>query len=139
MSDLKFCPRCGTSVMARRYDAPMGESIRLNVGIYLYYDGLFLIMLQARAFRDIDLDALEVETYPGSKLGHPYCPPEPATRQEGSAGEDALTIYYGNCHCGAVKYSVKTTPLTVQKVMSCNCSLCSRVRFSILSLCLIPP
>jgi hypothetical protein len=37
-------------------------------------------------------------------------------------------IYNGNCHCGAVAYAVKTKPLEEQKVMSCNCSLCSRVR-----------
>ena len=37
-------------------------------------------------------------------------------------------IYNGNCHCGAVTYAVKTTPLEEQKVMNCNCSLCSRVR-----------
>lgn len=36
-------------------------------------------------------------------------------------------IYNGNCHCGAVTYAVKTTPLEEQKVMNCNCSLCSRV------------
>jgi hypothetical protein len=40
-------------------------------------------------------------------------------------------IYNGNCHCGAVTYAVKTKSLEEQKVMSCNCSLCSRVSLSL--------
>jgi hypothetical protein len=35
--------------------------------------------------------------------------------------------YEAGCHCGTVKYSVTLSPpLTEQKVVSCNCSICSR-------------
>ena len=37
-----------------------------------------------------------------------------------------LTSYAGNCHCGAVKFTVKIPSLTDLEVMSCNCSLCTR-------------
>ncbi|KAF2005335.1 hypothetical protein P154DRAFT_425222 [Amniculicola lignicola CBS 123094] len=39
---------------------------------------------------------------------------------------DAQT-YEVTCHCGTVKYSVTLTPpLPKQKVVSCNCSICTR-------------
>ena len=31
--------------------------------------------------------------------------------------------YSGGCHCGAVRYEVD---MTIDNVMSCNCSICSR-------------
>ena len=54
-------------------------------------------------------------------------PPFPAHSDADSLQPDQK-IYNGNCHCGAVTYAVKTKPLEEQKVMSCNCSLCTRVR-----------
>jgi hypothetical protein len=47
---------------------------------------------------------------------------------EPKEAENGLKVYDGNCHCGAVTYRVKTKQLTETEVMSCNCSLCSRVR-----------
>ena len=47
--------------------------------------------------------------------------------------EDGSMVYEGNCHCGAVRYRVLTRPLEEVKVMSCNCSLCSRVRLFLFS------
>jgi hypothetical protein len=38
-----------------------------------------------------------------------------------------LTTYYSNCHCKAVKITILTKPLEEREVISCNCSLCSRV------------
>ncbi|THV89846.1 hypothetical protein D6D25_09742, partial [Aureobasidium pullulans] len=35
-------------------------------------------------------------------------------------------IYYGNCHCGAFKYSVKLAPM--KKASRCNCSICTKAR-----------
>ncbi|KAI4761150.1 hypothetical protein E4T52_01873 [Aureobasidium sp. EXF-3400] len=32
--------------------------------------------------------------------------------------------YYGNCHCGAFKYSIALAP--IKKASVCNCSICSR-------------
>jgi hypothetical protein len=86
--------------------------------------------LEARALKDIDLDALELESFNGADLEPPYELPVPST--EPKEAEGGLKVYYGNCHCRAVTYSVKTKPLTETKVISCNCSLCSRVRFLLL-------
>jgi len=43
-----------------------------------------------------------------------------------SAPNPELTSYAANCHCGAVKFTVKIPSLTDHKVMSCNCSQCTR-------------
>jgi hypothetical protein len=32
--------------------------------------------------------------------------------------------YHGSCHCGAVRYTVKSSPL--EQAVSCNCSMCRR-------------
>ena len=53
-------------------------------------------------------------------------PPYPAHPDADNLTADEK-IYNGNCHCGAVVYAVKTQTLEEQKVMNCNCSLCSRV------------
>jgi|SRR5882762_4349573 len=44
---------------------------------------------------------------------------EPSPPQE-------LTSYAAKCHCGAVSFTVKVPPLANHKVMSCNCSQCTR-------------
>ena len=31
-----------------------------------------------------------------------------------------------SCHCGAVQYKVKVPPLESQKIMSCNCTICTK-------------
>lgn len=33
-------------------------------------------------------------------------------------------VHHGSCHCGAVRYRVRTT---LDTLASCNCSICSRV------------
>lgn len=33
-------------------------------------------------------------------------------------------LYQGSCHCGAVRFSFKSEPIT--KGLRCNCSICSR-------------
>ncbi len=35
-----------------------------------------------------------------------------------------MKTYVGSCHCGKVRFEVKTT---LDKLMSCNCSICSRM------------
>ncbi len=85
-----------------------------------------LTTAQVRTLQSIDLSTLEIEKFPGSDLQPQYQPPE--TSQEPEDAEDGLKLYHGNCHCGAVTYTVKTKPLDDIEVMSCNCSLCSRVR-----------
>lgn len=41
--------------------------------------------------------------------------------------EDNCQTYAASCHCGAVRYDVVLSPpLPEWKVVSCNCSICSR-------------
>lgn len=37
-----------------------------------------------------------------------------------------LTSYKGNCHCGAVRFTLKIPSLTEHEVISCDCSICTR-------------
>lgn len=41
---------------------------------------------------------------------------EPTTREPAT--------YHGSCHCGAVRYTVRSAP--IDTAMSCNCSMCRR-------------
>jgi hypothetical protein len=68
--------------------------------------------------------------FPGGARGPQYRAPSFPTHPEASILPPDQNIYNGNCHCGAVMYAVKTKPLEEQKVMKCNCSLCSRVCLS---------
>ena len=34
-----------------------------------------------------------------------------------------MKTYHGSCHCGLVRFTVKTT---LDRVVSCNCSICSK-------------
>ena len=43
-----------------------------------------------------------------------------------SSSAQELTSYRGNCHCGAVTFTVRTPSLSDNKVNSCDCSICSR-------------
>ena len=88
-----------------------------------------LIFHQARTFRDIDIGTVKIEKGDGRAEGAPYQPPEPSSQNIKPA--DGFKVYDGNCHCQAIIYTVETKPLTDIKVMSCNCSLCSRVGLSL--------
>ncbi|KAH8601541.1 Mss4-like protein [Bisporella sp. PMI_857] len=110
-----FCPKCGTSVMAVRHLDNGKDELGVN----------------ARALKDIDLSALKEVRYDGvsGKDSLPkYQPPTtfPSLELTSDDTNQGLTLYHGNCHCKAVTYTVKTKPFPDNKVMSCNCSLCSR-------------
>jgi len=113
-------------------NAPRGRAIGINVREALHKVSktwskeALPDALQARTLKDIDLDALEVENFKGADLEPPYKPPLLSSALK--EAEDVLKVYDGNCHCGAVTYRVKTKQLTETEVISCNCSLCSRVR-----------
>lgn len=80
--------------------------------------------------KDIDLDSLKIGQFNGGDLGSKYQPPTLPT-WDGEVKE-GFKIYQGNCHCGTVTYAVMTKPLDEVEVLSCNCSLCSRVRFPVI-------
>jgi hypothetical protein len=82
---------------------------------------------QARMLKDVDVDSLVKKDFDGGTiLGSKYVPPS-VPGYEGVV-EEGLKIYNGSCHCGAVSYTVKSKPLEEMEIISCNCSLCSRVR-----------
>jgi len=91
-----------------RHDEMEGRAIGLNV----------------RTLKDIDLEDLELEKINGADREPAYLPPEGVDIPEDKDSD--LRGYTGNCHCGAVRYHLKSKPLSDIKVMSCNCSLCSR-------------
>ncbi|XWX02028.1 hypothetical protein V2A60_010060 [Cordyceps javanica] len=37
-----------------------------------------------------------------------------------------LTTYFGNCHCGLVKFTAALPDLRSGKINSCNCSICTK-------------
>ena len=92
----------------------------------------------------VDLTALEVKSFSGADAGSKFDLPErPAAKEapkeevlkkdvskkevskEECPKEKELKEYHGNCHCGAVRFSVKMPEL--KEVSHCNCSHCTRV------------
>ncbi|KAJ7249197.1 Mss4-like protein [Mycena haematopus] len=98
----KFCPTCGTSVMARSLD----EKFAINI----------------RALAGVDLDSLLVLTSDGAAKEPLYKVPEPVAVDHVAAGTN---VYHGSCHCGAVRYTL-LSPDKITTTTDCNCSICSR-------------
>ncbi|KAJ7130927.1 glutathione-dependent formaldehyde-activating enzyme [Mycena filopes] len=103
----KFCPTCGTTVLARLHNADGSSKMGINI----------------RALRDVDLEALEVVTSTKGAAKEPlYQAPEPVGTGPVAEGD---TVYQGSCHCGAVRYAlVNAEKITTGR--ACNCSHCSR-------------
>lgn len=102
--------------------------------------------MQARALADVDLETLPRKRWSGREVNGTYVPhfgermeweeSRKANETEGGQSEEKLgddfVKYYGNCHCGKVRYAVRWKRLEELKVMNCNCSLCSVVRIKFL-------
>ncbi|KAJ7034127.1 glutathione-dependent formaldehyde-activating enzyme [Mycena alexandri] len=103
----KFCPNCGTTVLARLPSADGSTKVGINI----------------RALQDVDFDAIEVVTNTKGASTEPlYQVPEPVatgTVPEGS------TVYNGSCHCGAVRYAL-VNPTEITEASGCDCSICWR-------------
>ncbi|KAL9073001.1 MAG: hypothetical protein Q9161_003223 [Pseudevernia consocians] len=103
----KFCPNCGTAVMAERGNE--GPSTGINV----------------RTFKDFDEEKYEkTPPYNGAGLEPHYAPP--ADGPEVSDLDRTTKCYRGSCHCGKVSYDLQSQPLEEIGILSCNCSICSR-------------
>lgn len=91
----------------------------------------------------IDLTTLQVKRFSGTETGSQFDLPqhsattEDSSKEEparggapkGEAGEEQeLKVYHANCHCGAVKWSVKIPEL--KSANQCNCSHCTKVCYS---------
>ncbi|KAF7355974.1 GFA domain-containing protein [Mycena venus] len=98
----KFCPTCGTSVLARAPDGKFGINIR--------------------ALADVDFDSLPIRTSDGASKEPLYQAPEPVTVENIPQGSN---VYHGSCHCGTVGYTL-VSPEKVTTAKDCNCSVCSR-------------
>ncbi|KAJ7629243.1 Mss4-like protein [Mycena polygramma] len=100
----KFCPNCGTSVMARSVDGQVG--------------------INMRALADVDLWSLSISSIDGAKTQPPYEVPEPIPS---GIVPEGTTLYHGSCHCGAIGYTLQVVaPETLTRANDCNCSICSR-------------
>lgn len=122
----KFCGICGTGVQGLRHNAPPGMDIGVNV----------------RALRDVDVDALKLNTYvflsaiivkicltcnryAGIDAKPSYIPPT-FTSTEPKAELENAKLYTGGCHCGSHAMAMKTSgPVT--EGYECDCSVCTRV------------
>ncbi|KAJ7094382.1 Mss4-like protein [Mycena epipterygia] len=102
----KFCPACGTSVLARKHEA----------------DGRSIVAINVRALMDVDLGSLQVLTSDGAAVEPLYQAPEPL---DAGFVPEGTTVYNGNCHCGAVGYTL-LSPEKIIAASDCNCSICSR-------------
>ncbi|KAF7355970.1 GFA domain-containing protein [Mycena venus] len=99
----KFCPVCGTSVLARSLDGKLAINIR--------------------ALADVDFDSLPaVLTTDGASKEPLYQIPEPVPVENVPEGS---IVYHGNCHCGAVGFTLVTQD-KITEATDCNCSICSR-------------
>ncbi|KAJ7266882.1 hypothetical protein B0H12DRAFT_1098573 [Mycena haematopus] len=91
----KFCPTCGTSVIS--CNSSDGEIISVNV----------------RALADIDPDSLSTKLTPCGVV-------DTSSNSVTPSSQDDLPA---SCHCGAISYTLHSTPAATK---SCNCSICSR-------------
>ncbi|KAJ7619794.1 Mss4-like protein [Mycena polygramma] len=100
----KFCPICGTSVLARGADGRVGINIR--------------------ALADQDLYSLSesVFIHDGASTEPQYQTPEPVAVETIFEG---ASVVHGSCHCGAVGYTL-VSPEKLTAMKDCNCSICSR-------------
>ncbi|KAJ7055023.1 Mss4-like protein [Mycena amicta] len=100
----KFCPTCGTSVFGRH----SADAVAVNI----------------RAVQAIDVWSLQPgDIFKGSEVGDAYQLPAPVTPSK--PVPDGATTYHGNCHCGAMAYTL-IHPDKIQNACLCNCSICTR-------------
>ncbi|RAH65716.1 GFA family protein [Aspergillus aculeatinus CBS 121060] len=103
----EFCATCGTQITVRNHLIVSGQA---GLGV------------SARALLDVNPFHLSVTTLPPA----PEKPqPSPVTEPQPTT-PDALKVYRGGCHCGAIEITVTSPPLRHVQVKEDNCSLCQR-------------
>ncbi|GAB7349133.1 hypothetical protein MBLNU459_g8078t2 [Dothideomycetes sp. NU459] len=109
----KFCPTCSTAVVVEAEFSEHKTSLGVNI--------------RALKHGEVDVDALQIKKYDGTALEPKYQPFAPAAKASEVLGSDSeLKLYSGSCHCQAVCYTTKYTPLEKSEVLTCNCSWCAR-------------
>ena len=91
------------------------------------------VVVNVRALQEFDVwDGLERRKFNGADFGLPYEKPEfTGEEPEVEVEVEDARVYYGACHCGAVRLAVKVPTLDggyEGRVVECNCSHCNRVR-----------
>lgn len=125
-NEMKFCPTCGTAVMGQRHtEGPsIGVNVRRGIPVRQRCDLEIWQVRQVRTFRDFDEEKLAIKPYDGASLEPQYVPPN---GPEVSDLNQSTKCYRGSCHCGNVSYDLQSKALEEIGVLSCNCSICSRV------------
>jgi hypothetical protein len=80
-------------------------------------------------FQDVDLKELKYKEVNGKALKPEYQVKQSVQGPEAtgvSTTASELTPYPANCHCGAVKFTVRVPSLINHEVNNCNCSICDR-------------
>ncbi|KAF7543463.1 hypothetical protein G7046_g9995 [Stylonectria norvegica] len=111
-TDHKFCPTCGSGLLARLRGGSPGRELLFN----------------ARCIQGLNIWDTPVNNFPGKNTDPQYEVPE-FKGQEPSSDADGETLYHGSCHCGAVTVAVQSPPLDENfqgNVVDCNCSSCQR-------------
>ncbi|KAF7294143.1 hypothetical protein HMN09_01142700 [Mycena chlorophos] len=109
----KFCPTCGSSVLARTKDPNVAKTVALLVNIRMVQRG-------------INFDALRPgKVWDGASKGSPYTVPCEPVEPSITPVPAGLKVYHGNCHCGAVAFSLLSMRELAQAT-ECNCSICWR-------------
>ncbi|KAI1365475.1 glutathione-dependent formaldehyde-activating enzyme [Xylaria arbuscula] len=114
----KFCPTCGVSLMVIGHLKPpaAGEDKQPDNGF------------NVRTFQhgQVDVWNLDIKTFNGKSIPSTYETPKYTGPEP--QGFDDLQLYTGSCHCGGVKFALKSEPLNkdTQGLLECNCSSCAR-------------
>ncbi|KAK1753979.1 centromere protein V [Echria macrotheca] len=107
----KFCSNCGTALLCSAPGFPPERQLALNV----------------RAIQGIVPWDLERRPVDGASYGAQYEAPK-YTGPGPTAEIENAKMYYGSCHCGAVRVALRSLPLDKdypEQVVECNCSICS--------------
>ncbi|KAJ7055005.1 Mss4-like protein [Mycena amicta] len=141
----KFCPTCGTSVMGRMMDPNPANGSSVVINIRSVQEGIDFPALQpgphfkgsAVGEAHINQKSQRSKVKLGqaasqigqswfdpvnAHTGEAYQPPTPVPT--GQIPEGAFK-YHGNCHCGAVAYTL-LSPEKIAVARECNCSICWR-------------
>jgi hypothetical protein len=136
----KFCKTCGSSVIGESIGNDLQDDcVAINVSDQsppVIFQTFLVLTVdvggQVRMIKNIDVDGLKLQYYDGRAAKPEYDIGKPTPDSENSSTTSTamgseLTSYPGNCHCGAVRYTVRIPSLLADhKVTSCNCSICVR-------------
>ena len=79
---------------------------------------------------ELDLWSLkDGPVFKGKDYEPQYEVPSPAATH--LEADEGTQLHHGNCHCGAVTYTLRYKPTAEMELNNCNCSICARVSSSL--------